>query len=425
MFKKLLTLLKNKEIRKRILFTVFIFIVYRYGCTLTVPGINKDSISISSDSVFSIMNLLGGGSLTNFSIFALGVSPFITASIIVELLAGVIPALQDMKDEGEKGRKKIERISRFMAFFLAIVQGWSIVYGFNHQYGIMSDTSIMSYAFVILVLVGGTMAISWLADLITLHGVGNGMSMLIFAGIVAQLPHTFFSNFTRTVLIAEGEQQITQGIIHFIGFVLIYLALVFSVIVIEGAVKKVHIMNSTGRLNNGTTSSFMPIKLNSAGVIPIIFAQSIITVPQMVMSFVNTNAYDKMNSVLSFGTVSGLIIYALLIFLMAFFYTSVVLDTEEIANRFKKDGFFIPNVRPGKDTEKYLNLVIRRTTLLGALFITIMGILPYILAFFATVTSTSALGGTGIIVAVGVILETIENFNSIQTENKYNVGWLM
>lgn len=425
MFKKLLTLLKNKEIRKRILFTVFIFIVYRYGCTLTVPGINKDSISISSDSVFSIMNLLGGGSLTNFSIFALGVSPFITASIIVELLAGVIPALQDMKDEGEKGRKKIERISRFMAFFLAIVQGWSIVYGFNHQYGIMSDTSIMSYAFVILVLVGGTMAISWLADLITLHGVGNGMSMLIFAGIVAQLPHTFFSNFTRTVLIAEGEQQITQGIIHFIGFVLIYLALVFSVIVIENAVKKVHIMNSTGRLNNGTTSSFMPIKLNSAGVIPIIFAQSIITVPQMVMSFVNTNAYDKMNSVLSFGTVSGLIIYALLIFLMAFFYTSVVLDTEEIANRFKKDGFFIPNVRPGKDTEKYLNLVIRRTTLLGALFITIMGILPYILAFFATVTSTSALGGTGIIVAVGVILETIENFNSIQTENKYNVGWLM
>lgn len=425
MFKKLLTLLKNKEIRKRILFTVFIFIVYRYGCTLTVPGINKDSISISSDSVFSIMNLLGGGSLTNFSIFALGVSPFITASIIVELLAGVIPALQDMKDEGEKGRKKIERISRFMAFFLAIVQGWSIVYGFNHQYGIMSDTSIMSYAFVILVLVGGTMAISWLADLITLHGVGNGMSMLIFAGIVAQLPHTFFSNFTRTVLIAEGEQQITQGIIHFIGFVLIYLALVFSVIVIENAVKKVHIMNSTGRLNNGTTSSFMPIKLNSAGVIPIIFAQSIITVPQMVMSFVNTNAYDKMNSVLSFGTVSGLIIYALLIFLMAFFYTSVVLDTEEIANRFKKDGFFIPNVRPGKDTEKYLNLVIRRTTLLGALFITIMGILPYTLAFFATVTSTSALGGTGIIVAVGVILETIENFNSIQTENKYNVGWLM
>lgn len=425
MFKKLLTLLKNKEIRKRILFTVFIFIVYRYGCTLTVPGINKDSISISSDSVFSIMNLLGGGSLTNFSIFALGVSPFITASIIVELLAGVIPALQDMKDEGEKGRKKIERISRFMAFFLAIVQGWSIVYGFNHQYGIMSDTSIMSYAFVILVLVGGTMAISWLADLITLHGVGNGMSMLIFAGIVAQLPHTFFSNFTRTVLIAEGEQQITQGIIHFIGFVLIYLALVFSAIVIENAVKKVHIMNSTGRLNNGTTSSFMPIKLNSAGVIPIIFAQSIITVPQMVMSFVNTNAYDKMNSVLSFGTVSGLIIYALLIFLMAFFYTSVVLDTEEIANRFKKDGFFIPNVRPGKDTEKYLNLVIRRTTLLGALFITIMGILPYTLAFFATVTSTSALGGTGIIVAVGVILETIENFNSIQTENKYNVGWLM
>lgn len=425
MFKRLSELLKNKEIRKRILFTVFIFIIYRYGCTLTVPGINKDAISISSDSVFSIMNLLGGGSLTNFSIFALGVSPFITASIIVELLAGIIPALQDMKDEGEKGRKKIERISRFIAFFLAIAQGWSIVYGFNHQYGIMTDTSIMSYAFVILVLVGGTMAISWLADLITLHGIGNGMSMLIFAGIVAQLPNTFFSNLVRTVLIATEQSQQIQGIIHFIGFVVIYLALVFAVIVIESAVKKVHIMNSTGRLNNGTTSSFMPVKLNSAGVIPIIFAQSIITVPQMVASFINTDVYSKMNSVLTFSSASGITIYGILTFLMAFFYTSVVLDTEEIADRFKKEGFFIAGVRPGKDTEKHLNLIIRRTTLVGAIFITFMAVLPYVLAQFATVTSTTALGGTGIIVAVGVILETIENFNSIQTENKYSTGWLM
>lgn len=423
MFKKFKEILKNKEVQKKLLFTILIFAVYRYGCTLTVPGINKESVKISTDSVFAIMNLIGGGALNNFSIFVLGVGPFITASIIVELMAGVIPYLEDIKEEGEKGRKKIERISRFLALFLAIIQGWSIVYGFNAQYHIMTDTGILSYAFIITILVGGTMAVSWLADMITVHGIGNGMSMLIFAGIVSSLPNTFYGNFSRAVLGSAETGQLAQGIFHFICFVLIYLALILGVVVIESAEKRIHIMSSNGRMSNGSTSSFMPVKLNSAGVIPIIFAQSIITVPQMIVSFANYDVYQKMNTFLSFGSATGIAVYGVLTFLMAFFYTSVVLDTEEISGRFKKEGFFIPNIRPGKDTEKYLNIVINRTTLIGAVFITVMAVLPYILALFSTVTSTAALGGTGVIVAVGVLIETMANLESIQTENKYNTAW--
>lgn len=423
MFKKFKEILKNKEVQKKLLFTILIFAVYRYGCTLTVPGINKESVKISTDSVFAIMNLIGGGALNNFSIFALGVGPFITASIIVELMAGVIPYLEDIKEEGEKGRKKIERISRFLALFLAIIQGWSIVYGFNAQYHIMTDTGILSYAFIITILVGGTMAVSWLADMITVHGIGNGMSMLIFAGIVSSLPNTFYGNFSRAVLGSAETGQLAQGIFHFICFVLIYLALILGVVVIESAEKRIHIMSSNGRMSNGSTSSFMPVKLNSAGVIPIIFAQSIITVPQMIVSFANYDVYQKMNAFLSFGSATGIAVYGVLTFLMAFFYTSVVLDTEEISERFKKEGFFIPNIRPGKDTEKYLNIVINRTTLIGAVFITVMAVLPYVLALFSTVTSTAALGGTGVIVAVGVLIETMANLESIQTENKYNTAW--
>lgn len=423
MFKKFKEILKNKKVQKKLLFTILIFAVYRYGCTLTVPGINKESVKISTDSVFAIMNLIGGGALNNFSIFALGVGPFITASIIVELMAGVIPYLEDIKEEGEKGRKKIERISRFLALFLAVIQGWSIVYGFNAQYHIMTDTGILSYAFIITILVGGTMAVSWLADMITVHGIGNGMSMLIFAGIVSSLPNTFYGNFSRAVLGSAETGQLAQGIFHFICFVFIYLALILGVVVIESAEKRIHIMSSNGRMSNGSTSSFMPVKLNSAGVIPIIFAQSIITVPQMIVSFANYDVYQKMNAFLSFGSATGIAVYGVLTFLMAFFYTSVVLDAEEISERFKKEGFFIPNIRPGKDTEKYLNIVINRTTLIGAVFITVMAVLPYVLALFSTVTSTAALGGTGVIVAVGVLIETMANLESIQTENKYNTAW--
>lgn len=423
MLKKLKDILLNKEVQKKLVFTVFIFMIYRLGCILTVPGVDKDLLTISSDSIFSIMNLFSGGSLANFSIFALGVSPFITSSIVIELLSNVIPALEEWKKEGEKGRKKSERLNRYFGVVLAVVQAFGITYAFNHEYSLITNPSASSYMFIIMMLVAGSVAISWLADQITLHGIGNGMSMIIFAGIVAQLPNTFISNFNATVTNAIGTSNLTQGIIHFACFTMLYLVLILGVVCIESAEKRIPIMASA-KFSNGSTSSYMPIKINPAGVIPIIFAQSIITVPQTIMSYVNYDAYEKMSAVLSLSSWSGIAIYCSLTFLMTFFYTSVVLDVEDISANFKKQGLFIPNVRIGKDTEKELSLAIYRTTLIGAIVLTIMAGLPYILAHFATVTSTAALGGTGIIVAVGVAIETMRNITSLQMENRYEqINW--
>lgn len=425
MFKTLKNLIKNKEVRKRVYFTLLIFAIYRYGCLLTLPGIDKSAVSISSDSVFSIMNLLGGGALSNFSVFALGVGPYITASIIIQLLSmDVIPAFSDWRNEGEKGKKKTERATRYLGVLIAIMQGWSITYAFDKQYSILgSDVTYRTYIFVISMLVAGTMLITWLADQITIKGIGNGMSMIIFAGIVAELPSKFYSNFARTVLIASGADQVRQGIIHFTGFVLIYLFLIFMVTLIESAERRIHIQNSTATFANGSNNSYLPIKLNPAGVIPVIFAQSLLTAPQVIASFFNYSTYTKMNSALSLSSNLGLGLYALLTFLFTFVYTSMMMNTEDMANNLKKQGSYIPNVRPGKDTENYLKLYIKRTTLIGALALTAIAALPYILANFATVTSTTALGGTGIIVCVGVAVETIYFMEAMQTEHKYNTGF--
>lgn len=426
MFKTLKNLLKNREVRKRILFTLLIFAIYRYGCLLTLPGIDKDAVSITSDSVFSVMNMLGGGALSNFSIFALGVGPYITSSIIIQLLSmDVVPAFSDWKNEGEKGRKKTERATRYLALVLAIVQGISITYGFDKQYHILGDAATYrTYVFVVAMLVAGTMLVTWLGDQITLKGIGNGMSMIIFAGIVAELPSKFYANFSTTVLAGiAANSQIAQGIIHFVIYVLIYLFLVLMVTMIESAERRITIQNANGKFSSGSAASYLPIKLNPAGVIPVIFAQSLITAPQVIVSFFNYEMYQKMNTTLSLSTWLGLGVYCLLTFLFTFMYTDMIMDPEEVADNLKKNGSYIPNVRPGKDTERYVALYTRRTALIGAISLTAIAALPYLLAHFATVTNTMALGGTGIIVCVGVAIETVYMMEAMQTENKYDTGF--
>lgn len=424
-FSNLISLLKNKEVRKKMLFTFFIFIIYRYGCSLTIPGIDKETFSITSDSIFAIMNMMGGGSLSRFSVFALGVSPYITASIIIQLLAmDIVPSFSDWKNEGEKGRKKTDRATRYLALILAIVQGWSITYGFDKQYGILGDgATYRTYVFVIATLVAGTMLLIWLADMITLKGIGNGLSMLIFAGIVSELPATFYGNFANTVLAAEGTSQLTQGIIHFVGFAVLYLLLIFFVTIIECGEKRITIQNSQSIGYTGTTVSYLPIKVNPAGVIPVIFAQSLITAPQVIISFFNTDLYKTLSDNLSLTSFGGLALYGGLTFLFTFFYTDMIMDSDDLSDNLKKQNSFIPGIRPGKDTSKYLHAKISQTAFIGGLFITLLAVLPYALAHFATVTSTTALGGTGIIVCVGVVLETLNTIQSVQIDNKYAVGW--
>lgn len=416
--------ISNRVIRKKILFTVFIFLVYRIGCTITIPGIKNSYIELGKMSPLLMMNMMSGGSLTRFSIFALGVGPYITSSIIIELLAYVIPALEDWKDQGEKGRSKMEKLTRLVTIGLAILQGWSITYAFNKQYGIMSDTSTWSYIFTIVILMTGTMIITWLGDQITLHGIGNGISMLIFAGIAAELPNIFVGNFANDVL-ANMDSDLTRGIIHYAGFVLFYLLLVLLIVIFENGQKKIHMMTSAGKLSNGSNSTYMPIKVNPAGVMPIIFAQSIMTAPLMIISYFKYDTYENLSNIFSFSSPIGLTVYGVLTFLLTFFYVSIIMDPEEITDNYGKNGFYIPGVRPGKDTQRYLSITISRTILVGAIGITVMAILPYLLSIFATTTNVTALGGTGIIVAVGVILEARESVKMTVIENKYNRGWLL
>lgn len=416
----MLKTLKNKVVLKKLLITLFIFLVYRIGCMLTVPGIDADAINLDMYSPFGLMNMLGGESLKNFSLFALGVSPYITAGIIVQMLAGaeVVPIWYDWQKEGEKGKRKLEKATRALALVLALIQGGSLVYGFNNQYGIMESTTIKNYVFVTLMLVVGTMIVTWLGDCIELHGIGNGISMVIFAGIISGLPSTIYSNFGNLVLAAIGTDQVAQGVIHFIIFLLIYLVLILGVIIIEGAERRLAIQNSKG-FNNGTNNSFLPVKLNPSGVMPVIFAQTIITTPQMIMSFINYDWYEKMSEFLSFNRWTGITVYALLIFLFSFVYTEFVFDAEDVADNLKKNGSFIPTIRPGKDTEKYIRYVLKNTVIIGAIGITVIGILPYVLNMFTTVMNTDSLGGNGIIICVGVALEGIALLEQVQSNNKY------
>lgn len=417
-------LFKDKDLCKKLLWTLFVFLIYRFGCSLAIPGISSVGLKFSADSLFALMNVLGGGALSKFSIFALGVGPYITASIVVELLAvGVVPAFTEWKNDGVKGAQKTERATRFLGFGLAILQAFFITYGFDKQYGIMKSTSAGSYIFVIMMLTAGAMLMIWLGDLITKKGVGNGLSMLIFAGIISSMPATFVETFETLIPGLKGS-KLAHGVVEFILFILFYLLLIFLVTKVETAERRVPIQ-ANGTFATGSNMSFMPIRVNSASVIPVIFAQTLLTVPQTIASFISTKAYTKVSAFLSLGSARGLILYGVMTFLFTFMYTDIILDPEEIADNFKKQGTFIPGVRPGKDTEKILGRIILSTTFTGAVCLTVIALLPYLLAKFTSLSTVAALGGTGIIVAVGVAIETIETIESKLTTDKYKNygGW--
>lgn len=415
----MMRLFKNKEMRNRIIITLVIMLLYRYGCSLLVPGISTVNLLLSSTSFFGMMNMLGGGALSRFSVFALGVNPYITASIIIELMTIVIPVLDEWHQDGQKGMQKIEKATRYLSVILAILQAFSITYQFDRQYGIMQSKSASSYMYVIAILTAGSMILVWLGDQITVHGIGNGISLLIFAGIVAELPSTFTATFSSLVGGLKG-QKVFSGVMNFTLFVLLYLAIIFLVLKIETAERRIPIQSSRGStFSSGSNLSYLPIKVNSSGVIPIIFAQSIMTVPLMIISFISIDTYKKVDAFVSLAKVSGIVIYAVLVFLFTFFYADTVVDPEEISDNFRKSGTFISGIRPGKDTQKYLRNILYSTTFTGAVSLTAIAVLPYILTKVTSLTSAAALGGTGIIVAVSVALETMDMLKAKYTELKY------
>lgn len=417
------SMLKNKEIRNKILFTLAMLLIYRIGSAIPVPGVDANALSsqISDNSILSMMNLLGGGALEKLSVFAMGVTPYITASIIIQLLSmDVIPALTEMTKSGQTGRMKMEKITRYLGVVLSFVQAFSLVYGFDVQYKVLENANLSGYLYTTTIMTAGTMFLVWLGDRISMKGIGNGLSIIIFSGIVSNMPSSFVQVYN--VLTGGTTQgEMFNGILLFALYLLMFLAIIIFVIVMETAVRKIPVQytNST-TMRNGADVTFLPLKINSASVIPVIFAQSIMTAPQIIISFFNTELYNTLNNYLSLSKPTGLAIYAVLTILFTFFYTDLQVDPDQIAENLGKSGAYIPGIRPGNETKTYLHKVLNRITVLGAIGLTIVAVIPYLLPMVTSLPSSSAIGGTGIIIVVGVAMETMNQLKGQLTQKQYH-----
>lgn len=438
--KKVSAILHNKEIMNRILFTLAIFLIFRIGSALTVPGVEISKDAFDTNNVFGMLNLMGGGALQSFSLFALGVSPYITAQIIVQLLQmDVLPILTELGKEGESGRKKIDMATRYLTLLLGAVQAYGVtVTMMNSDYITLTDTTILGYLKIIVYLVAGSMLLMWLGDQITTKGIGNGISMIIFAGIVSALPNQIygaFANYLSQNLLTGNPSLILEGVIKLLLYLLSFFLIVVFVTYTEKSVRKLPVSHSaTGQSGNeNAQSSFLPIKINSSGVIPVIFASSIMMAPSIIVSFVSGGntvpnwAQTMINvfnyqSMVDMGTWSfpwGLIIYLFLIIVFTFFYSNLQINPERLAKDFHDNGTYITGLRPGNETEKYIRKVLNRVTLLGALALMLIAALPIVLSLTGLVPQSLALGGTGLIIVVGVAIEVFNQINGLLAAQDY------
>ena len=418
---------KKGELRRKVVFTLGILFVFRLGAGIVIPYIDTSAITsaATSSGIFGIMNMLGGETLEKFSLFSLGVSPYITSSIIIELLSmDVIPALAQWNKEGNTGKKKKDKVTRVLTLALAIIQGGSLTYAFDKGYSILASSSIWTYVYVVIVMAAGSMFTMWLGDQITIKGVGNGTSLLIFTGIVANLPNSFISSFKSMVTFGSTYKTATS-LAWYILFVLVYLAIVVFVVFEEGAIRKIPIIYATNTqtVMHTKESTNLPIKINSSSVIPVIFAASVLAAPRTIISFMKSTSTTQMiDNILNYQKPIGFVLYIVMIILFTFFYSNLQIDAKKISEDLKKSGGAIPGVRTGDDTKKYIGTVLNRVTVVGSLFLAIIASIPIIAPEIWKMTSNNALslGGTGLIIVTGVALETVRAIKSMLTRREYH-----
>ncbi|MFA6861037.1 MAG: preprotein translocase subunit SecY [Bacilli bacterium] len=440
--KKVAAFFHNKDVLNRILFTLAIFLVFRIGSAITVPGVTVSTNVWDSTSSLSLLNMMGGGSLQNFSILALGVSPYITAQIIIQLLSmDVLPSLTQMTKEGETGRKRLNVVTKILAVVLAAVQAYGIIVSLKNSSSItLSDSSAWGYTKIIIFMVAGTSMLNWMGDQITDKGIGNGISMLIFAGIISSLPSqisTAFSSYLSDKISTGDPSTILEGSAQMVVYILAYLVIIIFVTFIEKSVRKLPISHSNTSQSNDLSSqqaSFLPIKVNVSSVMPVIFASSIMVAPSIIVSLFSNGTtpgwasqmedvfnYQKMAQMTDdFAFPWGPIIYAVLIIAFSYFYAQLQINPERVAENFQNSGTYITGIKPGTETEKYLSRTLDRITFLGAMSLTLIALLPIILTLSGAVSDSSlALGGTGLIIVVGVALEVNNQISGILAGNGY------
>ncbi len=433
----------NKEVLNRILFTLAIFFVFRIGSAITVPGVTiENDIFSDTTNAFSLLNMMGGGALQNFSLLALGVSPYITSSIIIQLLSmDVLPALTQMTKEGETGRKRLNVVTRILAVVLAAVQAYGIIVAISNSEGItLDDTTPWGYTKVIIFMTAGSMMLNWLGDQITDKGIGNGISVLIFAGIISALPAQImdaFTNFLGDKISGGDAPLILEGTVQMVLYFLAFLAIIVFVTFIEKSIRKLPVSHSNTSQNNELSSqqsSFLPIKVNASSVMPVIFASSIMVAPSIIISLFNTTGttphwaqivmdvfnYQAMTPLTDeFSFPFGTIIYAVLIILFSYFYAQLQINPERIAENFQTSGTYITGIKPGMETERYVSRVLNRITFMGSMALTLIALLPVILSMTGAVPTSLSLGGTGLIIVVGVALEVSNQIAGILAGHGY------
>ena len=428
MFTFLKNVFKKGELRQKVIFTLGILFVYRLGAAITIPSVNTGALSASdaTNGIFGIMNLIGGGTLERFSLFSLGVSPYITSSIIIELLSmDVIPVLSQWRKEGNTGKKRKERVTRYVTLFLAALQGGVLTYAFDTGYNILSNSSIWTYIYVVIIMIAGSMLAVWLGDQITNKGIGNGVSLLIFTGIVSNLPTSFITTFNNLVDTSGKAIDMWLGIGWYALFVIVYLSIVIFVVFNEGAVRKIPIIYATSSNTTMRTKdqTHMPIKINSSGVIPVIFASSVLAAPRTIVSFMETSDVTNwINTIFNYQEPVGFVLYILMIIGFTFFYSNLQIDAEKISDDLKKNGGSIPGVRTGEDTKTYIKKVLNRITVVGSLSLCIIAAIPIItpIIWSQTANASLSLGGTGLIIVTGVALETVRQIKTHITRKEYH-----
>lgn len=402
---------KIPELRKRILFTILMLGIYRIGVFVPTPGISAEAVKriISQGTIFEIFNLFSGGALQQFSVFALGIMPYISASIILQLLTVAVPALERLSKEGEQGRKKITQYTRYGTVMLALIQGFGISFGLMKQGAVLPGVPTWQFYITTMVtLAAGTSFLMWLGEMISERGIGNGISLIIFAGIVTRIPVGFRD--------AWSTKEQFGGLFGFLLLIL-FIGLVIGVIIyVERAQRRIPVQYAkrvVGRKIYGGQASHLPLKVNTAGVIPPIFASSIIMFPATIAQFVPSGAMQQIAALLSTGWMHTTL-YAGLIIFFAYFYTAVTFNPVDVAENMKKHGGFIPGIRPGRSTSDYIDRVLTRITLGGALYVAMICILPYLLIRqFGIPTSLAyTFGGTSMLIVVGVAMDTLSQIEA-------------
>ena len=430
MLKVLKNAFKVKGIRQKILFTFFILFVFRIGSYITVPGVNAAALnSLADNTFFNIFNMVSGSAMQNFSLFAMGVSPYITASIVIQLLQmDIVPKFVEWGKQGEVGRRKLNQATRYLTLVLAFIQSVGITAGFHmySQYHLVKDPGPMTFVVIGIILTAGVMLLTWMGELITEKGIGNGVSMIIFAGIVARIP-SGLKELYQTYFVNVAKSDWTHSFI-FLGCLLVAILVIVAIVTYFQQGERQIPIQYTKRVSGAPSNSYLPLKVNAAGVIPVIFASSLLATPSAILQLFQSKWggegwYDTIMTICNYQTVPGCTVYLVLIVAFTFFYALVQVNPEKLAENLQKQGSYIPRVRPGKGTEEYISRLIIRLSTVGSVFLGLIAVLPIIAQNLWNLPNAIALGGTSLLIMIGVALEFVKQLEGLLMKQQY-IGFM-